>query len=133
MKEYSKISGEDEHIDVVHDGPPRDTGEEGDEGGKKKGKTKPPNMNRLLKSRLQKLVDKTDDTCVELIFLRLIFLVYVVPLDSVVACSPPNSWNSLPRKIGRHTIKRSNDLNVSRISSCVSSIPSSLPSLSLLI
>jgi hypothetical protein len=32
----------------------------GDEGGKKK---KTPNLSRMLKSRLQKLVDKTDDEC----------------------------------------------------------------------
>jgi chromatin structure-remodeling complex subunit RSC4 len=32
---------------------------EGDEG---KGKTKAPNLIRLIKSRLQKLVDKTDET-----------------------------------------------------------------------
>ena len=33
----------------------------GDEGGKKK---KTPNLSRMLKSRLQKLVDRTDDECV---------------------------------------------------------------------
>ena len=32
----------------------------GDEGGKKK---KSPNLSRILKSRLQKLVEKTDDEC----------------------------------------------------------------------
>lgn len=40
--------------DVEND---RDGGS-GDEGGKKK---KTPNLSRILKSRLQKLVDKTDD------------------------------------------------------------------------
>ena len=46
-KEYARIS------------PSEDDGHgEGEEG--KKGKT--PNMNRQLKSRLQKLVEKTDDT-----------------------------------------------------------------------
>lgn len=44
-----------------------DAGDDGDDhgsdadGGKKK---KPSNMNRLLKTRLQKLVEKTDDSCV---------------------------------------------------------------------
>jgi chromatin structure-remodeling complex subunit RSC4 len=52
------MTGEDEKIDVGHG----EAGDEGDEGEKRKGKTKPPNMNRLLKSRLQKLVNKTDDT-----------------------------------------------------------------------
>ena len=36
-------------------------GGSGDKGGKKK---KTPNLSRILKSRLQKLVDKTDDECV---------------------------------------------------------------------
>ena len=35
-------------------------GGSGDEGGKKK---KTPNLSRILKTRLQKLVDKTDDEC----------------------------------------------------------------------
>jgi len=41
--------------------PSDDSGGNHDGDGSKKGKTKPPNMNRMIKSRLQKLVDKTDD------------------------------------------------------------------------
>lgn len=33
-----------------------------DEDGENAGKTKAPSMNRLIKSKLQKLVEKTDDT-----------------------------------------------------------------------
>jgi len=66
IKEYNKMSGEDEQVDVVNDGrenASRDAAnEEGDDGGKKKNKNKPPNMNRLVKSRLQKLVNKTDES-----------------------------------------------------------------------
>jgi len=56
-KEYSKMTGISEDAG--------DAGEDGDDhgsdadGGKKK---KPSNMNRLLKTRLQKLVEKTDDS-----------------------------------------------------------------------
>jgi chromatin structure-remodeling complex subunit RSC4 len=61
-KEYNKISGEDEPVDVVHDGRANASGDPSDEHGEKKNKNKPPNMNRLLKSRLQKLVNKTDES-----------------------------------------------------------------------
>jgi chromatin structure-remodeling complex subunit RSC4 len=60
-KEYTRLTGESpveaKTADAENDGDPGS----GDEGGKKK---KPPNLSRTLKSRLQKLVDKTDDECV---------------------------------------------------------------------
>ena len=65
-KEYARMTGtkeeaaEDEGDDHPPDGVLREGGSD-DEGGKKK---KPSTMNRLLKTRLQKLVEKTDDTCV---------------------------------------------------------------------
>lgn len=40
--------------------PPDDDDENGDADGEKKGKSKAPNLNRLIKSRLQKLVARTD-------------------------------------------------------------------------
>ncbi|KAH9923634.1 Bromodomain-containing protein [Fomitopsis serialis] len=63
-KEYAKMTGtteeaaEDEGDEHAGDGVAHEGGSE-EEGGKKK---KPPNMNRLLKTRLQKLVEKTDDS-----------------------------------------------------------------------
>ena len=60
-KEYVRLTGdssvEAKAADVENDGDPGS----GDEGGKKK---KTPNLSRTLKSRLQKLVDKTHDECV---------------------------------------------------------------------
>lgn len=57
-KESNKLTGANEPVDGDdHDGNADGSDAEGD-GGKKK---KPPNMTRLLKSRLQKLVEKTDD------------------------------------------------------------------------
>ena len=53
-------AAEDEGDDHLQDGIVHEGGSD-DEGIKKK---KPPNMNRLLKTRLQKLVEKTDDACV---------------------------------------------------------------------
>jgi hypothetical protein len=59
-KEYARLTGapleEAKAADPEHDG----DGGSGEEGGKKK---KTPNLSRMLKSRLQKLVDKTDDEC----------------------------------------------------------------------
>lgn len=58
-KEYTKITGKKVKKSSDHD----ENGEEkvdGD-GDDDKKKNKPPNMNRLLKSRLQKLVEKTDE------------------------------------------------------------------------
>jgi len=59
-KEFTRLTGkppeEAKAVDVENDG---DAGS-GGEGGKKK---KTPNLSRMLKSRLQKLVDKTDDEC----------------------------------------------------------------------
>ncbi|KAI6163891.1 Bromodomain-containing protein [Pisolithus thermaeus] len=58
-KEYSKITGKK----VKKSGDSDDNGEEKGEGDgdDDKKKNKPPNMYRLLKARLQKLVEKTDD------------------------------------------------------------------------
>ena len=44
--------------------------EDGENGEDEKGKSKVPNLNRLIKSRLQKLVDKTDPSYVSLLFSR---------------------------------------------------------------
>jgi hypothetical protein len=58
-KEYARICpSEDQPVDVDGDGGDHPNGDGAD--GKKQ--AKPPNMNRLLKSRLQKLCDKTDDS-----------------------------------------------------------------------
>ncbi|KAG6337064.1 hypothetical protein ID866_2017 [Astraeus odoratus] len=58
-KEYTKITGKK----VKKGSDPDENGEETAEveGDDDKKKNKPPNMNRLLKARLQKLVEKTDD------------------------------------------------------------------------
>jgi len=59
-KEYARLTGvspeEAKTADAENDG---DAGS-GDEGGRRK---KTPNLSRMLKSRLQKLVDKTADEC----------------------------------------------------------------------
>ena len=59
-KEYARSTG-DSAVDA-RAGDEESDGDTGsrDEGGKKK----TPNLSRMLKSRLQKLVDKTDDECV---------------------------------------------------------------------
>lgn len=51
---------DDARVDVEHDGDDNAVGSD-DDGGKKK---KTPNLSRILRMRLQKLVDKTDDTYV---------------------------------------------------------------------
>ena len=60
------MTGDDEHADIMADGREkngaRDAGDDGGDDENKKNKNKLPNMNRLLKSRLQKLVNKTDET-----------------------------------------------------------------------
>jgi hypothetical protein len=57
-KEYTKLTGKKVKKSSDHD----ENGEEKAEGeDDDKKKNKPPNMNRLLKSRLQKLVEKTDE------------------------------------------------------------------------
>ncbi|KAH7886072.1 RSC complex protein [Phlebopus sp. FC_14] len=58
-KEYSKLTGKKvkKSGDSDENGEDKAEGEDGDD----KKKNKPPNMNRLLKARLQKLVDKTDE------------------------------------------------------------------------
>lgn len=66
LKEYSKMTGTDETGDHGEGDENSGVGADGvggsdDEGGKKK---KAPNMNRLLKARLQKLVEKTDESYV---------------------------------------------------------------------
>ena len=58
-KEYTRLTGKKVKKSSDHD----ENGEERveGEGDDDKKKNKPPNMNRLLKSRLQKLVEKTDE------------------------------------------------------------------------
>lgn len=55
-KEYTRLTGKKVKKSSDHD----ENGEDG-EGDDDKKKNKPPNMNRLLKTRLQKLVEKTDE------------------------------------------------------------------------
>ncbi|KAF7796572.1 hypothetical protein EIP86_007753 [Pleurotus ostreatoroseus] len=59
LKESNKLTGSNESVDVGddHDG----NGAEGSDAEGEGKKKKPPNMTRLLKTRLQKLVDKTDE------------------------------------------------------------------------
>jgi chromatin structure-remodeling complex subunit RSC4 len=59
-KEFSRISGhlESEHIDVEDETNDQQTSEVANGEDKK---NKGPNLTRLLKTRLQKLVEKTDD------------------------------------------------------------------------
>jgi len=91
-------------VDVENDGDPGSGGE----GGKKK---KTPNLSRMLKSRLQKLVDKTDDEFAPSLF----------PPDTytnlrplVGASSLLNSWNFLARNCGPVTTRSSRNLNALR-------------------
>ena len=60
-KEYTRLTGDSPVEAKAGDGENDGDGGSGDEGGKKK---KTPNLSRMLKSRLQKLVDRTDDECV---------------------------------------------------------------------
>lgn len=62
--EYRLLTGADDDVDIIgSDG--GDGGSDDDEG-KIKAKVRPgrpTSLNRLIKVRMQKLVDKTDDTC----------------------------------------------------------------------
>jgi len=57
-KEYARLTGDSAVEAKAGDGENDGDAGSGDEGGKKK---KTPNLSRMLKSRLQKLVDGTDD------------------------------------------------------------------------
>ena len=81
--------------------------ESGDEGGKKK----TPNHSRMLKSRLQKLVDKTDDECISH-FYRLPCFNFDPFVDGL---SLRNSRSSSARNRGPATTGRSRSLSISRI------------------
>jgi len=81
---------------------PADEDEENAEGDGVKGKSKAPNLTRLIKSRLQKLVDKTDETYVLSTVCRPFFLIVYV----ADGFSRQNSWNCLRRRIGLHITKR---------------------------
>ena len=93
--------------DVDNDG---DVGS-GDEGGKKK---KTPNLSRTLKSRLQRLVEKTDDEYALSRVLSRIMCPHHDPLGD--AFSLQNLWNSPARNCGLVTTKSSRNLNVLRAS-----------------
>ena len=109
-KEYSRLTGESPEdakgADAENDG---DAGS-GDEGGKKK---KTPNLSRVLKLRLQKLVDKTADECVS----SCILSHTEAHCDTLAdALSLQNSWNSPTRNYGLTTTKSSRDPSVSKTS-----------------
>ena len=108
-KEFTRLTGnppeEAKAADADNDG---DAGS-GGEGGKKK---KTPNLSRMLKSRLQKLVDKTDDECAPSSISTLHAYANLGPL--VDALSLLNSWNFQARNCGLVTTRSSRDLNVSR-------------------
>ena len=59
-REYARLTRDLPVEAKAGDGENNGDTESGDEGGKKK----TPNHSRMLKSRLQKLVDKTDDECI---------------------------------------------------------------------
>jgi len=59
-KEYTRLTGDSPEEAKVADAENDGDAGSGDEGGRKK---KTPNLSRMLKSRLQKLVDKTADEC----------------------------------------------------------------------
>ena len=85
-------------------------GEGSDEGTKKK-KSKGPNMTRLLKSRMQKLISKQDDRYV---FLQLMTICTEATL-SVAALCLMSSWIYPRERSGQSIIKRSNGLYVLKI------------------
>jgi hypothetical protein len=124
-KEYARLTGapleEAKAADPEHDG----DGGSGEEGGKKK---KTPNLSRMLKSRLQKLVDKTDDECAPS---PPPFILHIdTNLDPLVdALSLQNSWNSPARSCGLVTTRSSRNPNASRISLYAFPIASGRPDL----
>lgn len=80
------------------------------------GKSKTPNLNRLIKARLEKLVSKSDATYVPLFFavnVSFAHLRYIVDgFYQTSSCSCP------PRNYGPFTTRRSRSLNVSKTSLC---------------
>jgi hypothetical protein len=101
-------ANDESRIDVENDADDNHAASD-DESGKKR---KAPNMSRLLKSRLQKLVDKTDDSYVTC--LRS-FLFTPIQLPVVEFCHP-SSWIYQIRSNGLCTTKPSRGLNVLKIS-----------------
>lgn len=91
---------------------------EGSEEGTKKKKFKGPNMTRLLKSRMQKLISKQDDRQVFLLS-SIETLLIICPLLSVVVPCLMFSWIYRREKSGQFITKRSNGLYVLKISLCV--------------
>lgn len=84
-----------------------------EEGGEKK--KKQPNMNRLLKARLEKLVNLTDKKYVLGIFV----IEYITNGRLVVALGRQNSWNYQTGRNGRCTTRLSKNPSAWRTSSCV--------------
>lgn len=82
----------------------------------KKGKSKAPNLSRLIKSRLQKLVEKTDKEYVRSDE-RHAFL--ETDLFSADASCPLNLWNCRTKNSGPSITSKSRNHNVSKISLCV--------------
>ncbi|KAF8585120.1 Bromodomain-containing protein [Ramaria rubella] len=61
--EYKALTGTEDDIDVIGSDGGDDGSDEDDGKGKSKGRSgRPTSLNRLIKARMQKLVDKTDDT-----------------------------------------------------------------------
>lgn len=84
-----------------------------EEGGEKK--KKQPNMNRVLKARLDKLVNLTDKKYVLGIFV----VEYITNGWLVVAFGRQNSWNYLTGRNGQSTTRLSRNPSAWRTSSCV--------------
>lgn len=84
---------------------------EGDE------KKKKQNMGRLLKTRLQKLVEKTDSEYVERCLVICAF--FADMFVSAAERCPLNSWSSRVGSIGRSTTRQSSILSAWRTSLCV--------------
>ena len=123
-KEFTRLTGnppeEAKAVDVENNG---DAGS-GGEGGKKK---KTPNLSRMLKSRLQKLVDKTADECDPSPFSTL--HIYTNLRPQVGASSLLNSWNFLARSFGQVTTRSSRDHNALKQSLYVSPVANRRPDL----
>lgn len=81
------------------------------EGAKKK---KAPNMSRLLKTRLQKLVAKSDD---EYVIMWHMPPCVVLNASLADAYYQRSSWNSPTRSSGQYTTSSSRSRNASRMSS----------------
>lgn len=92
-KQYAKLTGRsmDEH-------PDGEGGEHGAGGSGDEAKTKKPNLQRQMKSKLQKLVNKTDDECVKPLQHSRIQVLNGKTL--VVVSFLASSWSSLIRRSG---------------------------------